>query len=55
VFYARTHDHSTMGVQTGSTTVYTFFDVPATIDKGAGTIQVIANGIASLPVAISVK
>ena len=29
VFYARTHDHSTMGVATGSATVSTNFDVPA--------------------------
>jgi hypothetical protein len=29
VFYARTHDHSTMGVATGTATVSTNFDVPA--------------------------
>ena len=29
VFYARTHDHSMMGVATGATPVSTNFDVPA--------------------------
>src|SRR6202044_3742102 len=28
VFYARTHDHSTMGVATGTKVVFTNFDVP---------------------------
>ncbi len=30
VFYARTHDHSTMGVATGTKVVFTHFDVPKT-------------------------
>jgi hypothetical protein len=47
VFYARTHDHSTMGVATGSKTVWTYFDVPSTIDNGSSTLVVVANGIAS--------
>ena len=34
VFYARTHDHSTMAVATGSTPVSTEFDVPAGIEAG---------------------
>src|SRR5579863_9401825 len=29
VFYAKTHDHSTMGVATGNTIVFTNFDVPS--------------------------
>ncbi|HEV3090462.1 MAG TPA: hypothetical protein VGX91_03360 [Candidatus Cybelea sp.] len=53
VFYARTHDHSTMGVATGSKLVWTYFDVPAKIDAGASTLEVIANGIASHPVTVS--
>ncbi len=53
VFYARTHDHSTMGVATGSKLVWTYFDVPAHIDAGASTLEVIANGIASHPVTVS--
>jgi len=47
VFYARTHDHSTMGVATGSKTVWTYFDVPSTIDNGSSTLVVVANGIPS--------
>ena len=47
VIYARTHDHSTMGIATGSTIVSTTFDVPATAEAGASTISVVANGIAS--------
>jgi len=55
VFYARTHDHSTMGVATGKTIVSTHFDVPATIDSGASTLVVVANGIASTPVNVTVS
>jgi hypothetical protein len=47
VFYAKTHDHSTMGVGTGTKLVGTHFDVPATIETGASTLQVVANGIPS--------
>ncbi len=54
VYYARTHDHSTMGVATGRKRVWTYFDVPALIEPGASTLQVIANGIASQPVSIMV-
>jgi hypothetical protein len=55
VFYARTHDHSSMGVATGSATVSTNFDVPAKMDKGASSLQVVANGIASVAVPITVN
>jgi len=55
VFYARTHDHSTMGVATGSKTVSTFFDVPKTIETGASALQVVANGIPSMPVSVTVN
>jgi hypothetical protein len=54
VFYARTHDHSTMAVATGNAQVSTNFDVPGNIENGASTIQVIANGIPSQPVPINV-
>lgn len=47
VFYAKTHNHSSMGVATGSLAVTTKFDVPAGIELGAATLQVVANGIAS--------
>ena len=55
VFYARTHDHSTMGVATGNLSVFTHFDVPAGMETGASSLQVVANGIASRPVAITVN
>ncbi len=55
VAYARTHDHSTMAVATGRATVSTHFDVPANIETGASVLQVVANGIASPPVTISVS
>jgi hypothetical protein len=50
VFYARTHDHSTMGVATGEKLVWTHFDVPQQIETGASRLEVVANGIASQPV-----
>ena len=54
VFYARTHDHSFMGVAS-TATVTTMFDVPAGIELGPSTLEVIANGIPSLPVAVTVN
>jgi hypothetical protein len=55
VFYARTHDHSSMGVATGKTPVSTNFDVPGDMETGASTLVVVANGIPSLPVNITVN
>jgi hypothetical protein len=55
VFYARTHNHSTMGVATGTATVSTNFDVPATMETGASTLVVIANGIPSVAVSVTVQ
>lgn len=55
VFYARTHDHSTMAVATGTATVSTYFDVPAGMEAGASTLEVVANGIPSAPVDITVN
>jgi len=54
VFYARTHGHSTMGVATGNTIVSTHFDVPSGMETGASSLVVVANGIPSQPVAITV-
>jgi hypothetical protein len=54
VFYARTHDHSTMGIATGSTTVSTTFDVPSGIETGKSAIYVVANGIASKPKPVTI-
>jgi hypothetical protein len=55
VFYARTHDHSTMAVATGNASVLTRFDVPASAETGPSTIVVVANGIPSKPVSITVN
>lgn len=53
VFYARTHDHSFMGVASDKT-VSTKFDVPAGIESGASMLYVIANGVASSPVSVTI-
>jgi hypothetical protein len=55
VFYAKTHDHSTMAVATGSKIVSTNFDVPTGIETGASTLVVVANGIPSAAVNITVN
>jgi hypothetical protein len=55
VFYARTHDHSSMAVATGSQSVSTNFDVPASAQTGASTLVVVANGIPSDPVSVTVQ
>ena len=52
VFYARTHDHSTMGVATDYQLVFTNFDVPQQTEAGASQLEVVANGIASQPMDI---
>lgn len=49
VFYARTHDHSTMAVATGCAEVSTHFDMPKDLEPGIGDLVVVANGIASSP------
>ena len=55
VIYARTHDHSTMGVATGSTIVSTNFDVPSSAQAGASTLVVVANGIPSAAVSVTLQ
>jgi hypothetical protein len=54
VVYCRTHDHSTMGVNTGTVVHSTQFDVPASIQTGASELVVIANGIPSDPLLVTV-
>jgi hypothetical protein len=54
VSYATTHDFSTMGVATGSAIVSTWFDVPTNAETGDGKLEVVANGIPSLPIPITV-
>jgi len=55
VFYARTHDHSTMAVATGSAIVSTSFDIPATIETGTSYIFVVTNGIPSKAVKVTIE
>jgi hypothetical protein len=55
VFYARTHDHSTMGIATGKKTVSTNFDVPSGMETGASSLVVVANGIPSAAVSVTVQ
>ena len=46
VFYARTHDHSTMAVGYQGPT-YTHVDVPLNMETGASYLEVVVNGIPS--------
>ena len=55
VAFARTHSFSTMGVATGALAVSAQFDVPAGIELGASKLQVVANGIASTSVAVTIN
>ncbi len=55
VFYARTHDHSSMGVATGAAVVSTHFDVPAATETGASKLEVVANGIPSQAANVTVN
>jgi hypothetical protein len=55
VSYARTYNFSTMGVATGDAIVSTAFDVPTDIETGASHLAVVANGIPSAPIPITVK
>ncbi len=55
VAYARTHNHSAMGVATGGQAVTTHFDVPAGAETGASSLVVVANGIASAKVAVTIN
>ena len=54
VRYAHTYNFSTMGVATGSAIVSTWFHVPTDAETGDSTLEVVANGIPSLPVNVTV-
>jgi len=54
VYYARTHDHSTMAIAY-SGIASTTFDVPPRAETGLSLLEVVANGIASPPVTVNVK
>jgi hypothetical protein len=55
VRYAHTYNFSTMAVATGSATVSTWFQVPTNAEAGASTLEVVANGIPSLPMGVTVN
>lgn len=55
VFYARTHNHSTMGVFTGDTPTYTQMDVPANMETGPSHLVVVTNSIASNAVIVNIQ
>jgi hypothetical protein len=55
VFYARTHDHSTMAIATGNALVSTMFDVPAAAETGPSRFEVVANGIASKAKTVTIQ
>jgi hypothetical protein len=53
VKYARTYNFTT-GVATGSAIVSTRFQVPTNAETGDSTLEVVANGIPSLPVHVTI-
>ena len=53
VHYARTYNWSSVGVQTGGTSVTAEFTVPGSVPTGIYSLVVIANGIASDPVSFT--
>ncbi|MGD0415537.1 MAG: hypothetical protein ABSA80_09305 [Terriglobales bacterium] len=55
VFYCLTDKPTSMGVATGSLIVTADFAVPAGIELGASQLEVVTNGIASTPVAVTIK
>jgi hypothetical protein len=54
VCFGRSYNFSTMGVWTKGTT-NAMFDIPASCETGASTLQVIVNGIASAGVAVTLS
>jgi hypothetical protein len=55
VRYCRTHDHTSMGVATGSAVITTNVDIPADIELGDSMLYVVANGIPSQPFPVTVS
>jgi hypothetical protein len=50
VYYARTYNWSSTGIQTGSTHESTYFTLPPNLPYGSYSLVAVANGIASDPV-----
>jgi len=55
VFYAKTTNPSSFAVQSGAAAESTNFTVPAGIETGASTLQVVTNGIPSDPSSVTVN
>jgi hypothetical protein len=56
LYYCRTHDHSSMGVATGTLVVSTLFECPFMFPPPrGGTLEVVANGIPSNPMRVSIE
>jgi hypothetical protein len=60
VFYGRTHDHSAMGVAMTGIPVSTKFEIPTTaggltVETGPAVLQVVANGIPSAGVSVTIN
>ncbi len=53
IFYAKTHNHSYMGIGSNRN-VSTMFDVPSSIEAGASSLVVVTNGIPSAPKSVTV-
>jgi hypothetical protein len=54
VIYCRTAHHSTMGVATGNETVSTVLSIPSSVAPGSYDLVVVANGIPSDPVPVTI-
>jgi hypothetical protein len=54
VVYCRTHN-AAGGVATGAKLVSAKFDIPSTIATGSASLVVVANGIASAPVTVTIN
>jgi hypothetical protein len=55
VWYCRTFGHSTMAVATGTSEQATNFVVPVDLERGQAELCVVANGIASYSIPITIK
>ena len=55
VFYAKTTNPSSYAVQSGAMAESTSFTVPSGIETGASTLQVVTNGIPSVPSSVTVN
>ena len=54
VFYARTHDHSSMAVRKLGSITTTHFDIPAAAETGTTSMVVVTNGIPSNAITVMV-